>query len=430
MSVDLASPDGQRRLARNIKEIFLMKEIKPTHIDDRFLDTLLGIESSKMGFYGEVKQKIQELETANLGLRVKKTELQAVFDAISDAVVIYDRKGLVQHRNHVCPRMFPKETLLGMGCRELFHPDQEIGAVNCPVEKALRGESSQLSFTTPHDGGGRSHFYDVIATPIATPSEDTLGGNRALVFIRDVTDRRNRELQLLQADKMSSIGVLAAGVAHEINNPMTSVAGYAEALQRRFRDDPSLAGDLRLLDFPNYLDVIVREVYRCKGIIDSLLSFSRKSEGEFGRVNLNGIIGEILELVRHRGRDENINITENLSIPLPFIDGDASALRQVFLNLILNALQAIEDRGSVSIETREEGAQIIATITDTGIGIAPDILDQIWNPFFTTKVVGKGQGLGLAVTYDIIKKHRGEIDVHSSVGQGTAFIVRFPRCQE
>ncbi len=407
-----------------------MKEIKHTQIDEPFLDTLLGIESSKMGFYGEVKQKIQELEAANLGLRVKKTELQAVFDAISDGVVIYDSKGLVQHRNHVCPRMFPKETLLGKSCRALFHADQETGAINCPVEKALRGESSQLSFSTPHSNGGRNHFYDVIATPIATPSENALGGNRALVFIRDVTERRSRELQLLQAEKMSSIGVLAAGVAHEINNPMTSVAGYAEALQRRFREDKSLAGDLRLLDFPKYLDVIVREVYRCKGIIDSLLSFSRKSEGEFGKVDLNEIIGEVLELVRHKGREGKIDLSENLFIPLPLVDGDASALRQVFLNLILNALQSIEDLGSVRIETQVVGSQVVAKVVDTGVGIAPDILDQIWNPFFTTKVVGKGQGLGLAVTYDIIKKHHGEIDVHSTVGQGTEFIVSFPVCQE
>ena len=407
-----------------------MKEIKHTQIDEGFLDILLGIESSKMGFYGEVKQKIQELEAANLGLRVKKTELQAVFDAISDGVVIYDHKGLVQHRNHVCPKMFPKETLLGKSCQALFHADQGMTPAGCPVEKALCGESSQLSLTTSHNSGRRNRFYDVIATPIATPREDLAGGNRALVFIRDVTERRSSELQLLQAEKMSSIGVLAAGVAHEINNPMTSVAGYAEALQRRFREDQSLAGDLRLLDFPKYLDVIVREVYRCKGIIDSLLSFSRKSEGEFGKVDLNEIIGEVLELVRHKGREGKIELSEDLSIPLPFVDGDASALRQVFLNLILNALQAIEDMGSVRIETQAVGSQVVVKVVDTGVGIAPDILDQIWNPFFTTKVVGKGQGLGLAVTYDIIKKHHGEINVHSTVGQGTEFIVSFPVCQE
>ncbi len=270
----------------------------------------------------------------------------------------------------------------------------------------------------------------MIATPIATPSEDPDGGNRALVFIRDVTERRSRELQLLQAEKMSSIGVLAAGVAHEINNPMTSVAGYAEALQRRFREDPSLAGDQRLLDFPNYLEIIVREVYRCKGIIDSLQSFSRKSDGVFGRVDLNVIMGEVLELVRHQGRDKNITLRENLSVSLPLVQGDASALRQVFLNLILNALQAIDEAGTVIIETAVDGSWIVARVIDSGAGIAPEMLDQIWTPFFTTKTVGQGQGLGLAVTYDIVEKHQGTITVRSKVGEGTEFVVKLPKCQD
>lgn len=402
-----------------------MKEIKSTHVDDQFLDSLLGIETSKIGFYAEVKQKIQELEAANLSLRGKKTELQAVFDAIGDCVIIYDRAGRVQYRNHLAPRVFPQETVHGLTCRALFHPDRAEDHESCPVARAQRGESCQISFsTTKHSGKNR--YFDVIATPIAEPTE----GYRALVFIRDVTERRARELQLLQAEKMSSIGVLAAGVAHEINNPMTSVAGYAEALQRRFREAPELAEDLRLTDFPRYLEIIVREVYRCKGIIDSLLSFSRKSDGAFGKVDLNGIIGEVLELVRHQGRDKSIEIENNLLVPLPAVLGDASALRQVFLNLIMNGLQAIEGKGSVRIETALENGQVVAKVTDTGSGIAPDMLDQIWNPFFTTKVVGKGQGLGLAVTYDIIKKHDGLIEVQSQLGKGTEFTVKLSLYQD
>lgn len=402
-----------------------MKEIKSTHVDDTFLDTLLGIESSKIGFYAEVKQKIQELEAANLSLSTKKTELQAVFDAISDCVVIYDRSGRVQYRNHLAPQSFPEETLHGKGCRTLFHPDSAEDAGSCPVGRALRGESCQASFTIP-GFDGKNRYFDVTATPIADPA----GGNRALLFIRDVTERRVREMQLLQAEKMSSIGMLAAGVAHEINNPMTSVAGYAEALQRRLRDAPGLLDDPRMEDFPGYLEVIVREVYRCKAIIDSLLSFSRKSDGAFGAVDLNAVICEVLELVRHQGRDRNVRLEENLCLPLPAVHGDASSLRQVFLNLILNAVQAIEGQGAVTIETALEGPLVVARVWDTGSGIAPDLLDQIWTPFFTTKVVGKGQGLGLAVTYDIVRKHEGSIEVHSQVGKGTEFIVKLCACQE
>ncbi len=402
-----------------------MKKITPTHVEEDFLDSLLGIESSKIGFYGEVKQKIQELEAANLSLRTKKSELQAVFDAISDAVVIYDDKGLVQHRNHICPQFFPKETLIGKSCRALFHPDSAECPRACPVAKALQGKSFNYSFSNAQNSAGRNIYYDVIATPI----KDPVAGNRALVFIRDVTERRNRELQLLQADKMSSIGVLAAGVAHEINNPMTSVAGYAEALQRRFREDQTLAGDQRLQEFPKYLDIIVREVYRCKGIIDNLLSFSRKSEGTSGKVDLNQIIGEVLDLVRHQARDKSISLVEDFST-VPVIQGDASALRQVFLNLIMNALQAIEESGTVRLETSAGESGVTATVADTGSGIPPEVLDEIWTPFFTTKAVGKGQGLGLAVTYDIVERHQGRIDVQSEVGVGTEFIVTLPISQD
>jgi len=401
-----------------------MKQIKAKIVDEKSMDLLLGIESSKIGFYGEVKQKIKELESANLGLRTKKAELQAVFDSISDGVVIYDSSGSVQQRNHVVPRLFPTETLLGKSCRALFHPDRVADRESCPVGRALMGDSFHSVLSIARNGG-KNHFYDVTATPLEGPS----GERRALLFLRDVTERRSRELNLLQSEKMASIGLLAAGIAHEINNPMTSVAGYAEALQRRLRDVPELSEDPRMNDFPKYLEVIVREVYRCKLIIESLLSFSRKSDGLFGEVNINTIIKEVLELVRHQGRDKKIALEENFLSSLPDVLGDASALRQVFLNLVLNAIQAIDSEGMIVLETFIKDAYVYAKVTDNGTGIAPEVLEQIWNPFYTTKRVGKNQGLGLAITYDIVKKHEGTIMVNSKQGVGTEFIVRLPKCQ-
>jgi len=401
-----------------------MAEAKRTLVDESSLERLLGLESSKIGFYSEVKQKIQELEAANLGLRIKSGELLAVFNAISDCVVIYDHHGLVQHRNHITPALFPGETTVGQGCRSLFHPDRDLSPESCPVEQALCGSSSQMSYS--FNMGGENRYFDVTATPIEDPNEKT----RALVFIRDVTDKKLNELQLMQAEKMSSIGMLAAGVAHEINNPLTSVAGYSEALLRRLRDDRSLADDSRLKDFKKYLEVIIRESYRCKGIIDSLLSFSRKSEGAVGMVDLNSILTEVLELVRHKARNEKIEIREALQPDLPLVKGDSSGLRQVFLNLTVNALQAIEGPGLIDITTtdREEG-MVTATISDTGCGIQPSMLEQIWDPFFTTKEVGKGVGLGLAVSYNIIKRHGGEVSAESMPGKGSKFTVRLPLCQ-
>ncbi len=401
-----------------------MPDIKRTRIDGDSLERLLGLNSSKIGFYAEVKQKIQELESANLRLRIKKTELQAIFDAISDGVVIYDSNRFVQYRNHVCPRQFPSETLIGKSCSELFHPDLALPPAGCPVEQALKGESFQGCFTFTRDRQTPRHF-DVTATPIEDPS----GQIRALVFLRDVTEKRLQELQLLQAEKMSSIGVLAAGVAHEINNPLNSVAGYAEALLRRFRAEPDFVADPRLEVFENYLNVIIRESYRCKGVIDSLLSFSRKSEGMTGSVDINALLQEVLDLVNHKSRHQNIEIYLALQPDLGQIGGDAATLRQVFMNLIMNALQAIEGAGRIDISTTISDGHVIVKVRDNGGGIESTILDQIWNPFFTTKMVGQGVGLGLAVTYNIVKKHQGEIHVESRRGEGTLFTVRLPVCR-
>ncbi len=396
-----------------------------TLINEENLERILGLESSKIGFYAEVKQKIQELEAANIGLRSKSNELQAVFDSISDGVVIYDHHGLVQHRNHICPTLFPQESLSGRSCRELFHPEQEASP-HCPVERALLGERVETSMVIAKEGQ-MTRYVDATATPIEDPQGER---HRALVFFRDVTEKRLQELHLLQAEKMSSIGLLAAGVAHEINNPLTSVAGYAEALMRRFRDEPSLKADVRLDEFPKYLEVIIREAYRCKGIIDCLLSFSRKSDGSSGRVDINEALREVLELVRHKSRYDKIEIATNLQDDLPQVAFDPAGLRQVCMNLLINAHQAIKGPGVVEITTKRLDEKTVAIqIRDTGCGIPKDAIDQIWDPFFTTKEVGQGIGLGLAVTYNIVKRHGGEISVESQLNQGSRFTVRLPICQ-
>jgi signal transduction histidine kinase len=264
---------------------------------------------------------------------------------------------------------------------------------------------------------------DASATPIEGPSGHP---RRALVLLRDVTDRRHQELQLLQAEKMSSIGVLAAGVAHEINNPLTSVGGYAEALLRRRRDDPELRDDARLDVFWDYLAVIMREAHRCKGIIDGLLSLSRKSDGLMTTVELNPLADEVLDLLGFEARGINVEIVRRLSRDLRPVNGDPSGLRQVILNLAINAVQAIEGRGRVTVATRNVGDTVLLEVKDDGCGIAPEHLEQIWNPFFTTKPVGKGLGLGLSLSYNIVRKHRGEISVSTQPGRGTIFTVILP----
>ncbi|MBI5441452.1 MAG: PAS domain-containing protein [Deltaproteobacteria bacterium] len=391
-------------------------------IDEQHLEELLGLESSKIGFYAEVKQKIQELEAANLHLWVKQNELQAVFDAIGDGLLIFDAEGIVQYQNERCPELFSGENLLGRSCAELFHPGRRSAHSECPVEGALRGERGQLALST--GPAGRPRYLETTATPIEGPQGRP---PRARVFVRDVTEKRLQELHLVQVEKMSSIGVLAAGVAHEINNPLASVGLYAEALLRRM-EEPPLQGTPGLEVFGEYLGVIVREAHRCKDIIDTLLSFSRKSEGSVSTVALNELVREVVELVEHRARQEQVGIQQDLGEELPPVLGDPAGLRQVVLNLTINALQAVTVKGPgrVLLSTRREPERIVLRVSDTGCGIPPETLDQIWDPFYTTKPVGQGLGLGLSVTYNIVRKHGGEISVESEMGAGSTFTVRLP----
>ena len=291
------------------------------------------------------------------------------------------------------------------------------------MERALRGERVEASLVNVREGH-KTQYVDITATPI----KDALGEkNRALVFFRDISEKRLQEMHLIQTEKMSSIGVLATGIAHEINNPLTSVAGYAEGLLRRFRDEPALHQDPRLDVFTHYLEVIVRESYRCKGIIDNLLSFSRKSDGSAVEVDMNAILLEILELLRHQQGYRQAKVIMDLKEDLPHVLGDPSGLRQVCMNLLVNAHQAIKDGGLLELKSEvSTDAMVAISIRDTGCGIAQDAIDRIWDPFFTTKEVGKGVGLGLALTYNIVKRHGGEIQVESRLGDGSQFTVLLP----
>jgi PAS domain S-box-containing protein len=392
----------------------------------RWVYTIVEVSVNSAGkvvkLYGTT-QDITPRKEAEVALRNKTNEMQAIFDSIGDGITVYDHAGQIQHHNLISPQLFPLETLPGKSCRDIFHPETASLPYVCPVERALKGERVDISLALERDAEA-TRYLEITATPI----KDAMGEkNRALVFLRDVTEKRQQEMHLIQSEKMSSIGVLATGIAHEINNPLTSVAGFAEALQRRFREAPELKQDPRLDDFCHYLEVIVRESYRCKGIIDHLLSFGRKSDGMRVKVDLNSILIEILELRKYQPSDHQIQLFCRLLPELPQIYGDPSGLRQVFMNLLVNAYQAFDRPGLVEVSTQmADNDRVAVVIRDTGRGMAPLILERIWEPFFTTKEVGKGVGLGLALSYNTVKTHGGEIRLESRVGEGSKFTVLLP----
>jgi len=242
------------------------------------------------------------------------------------------------------------------------------------------------------------------------------------------TYERLQETQkrLSRSEKLAGIGTLASGVAHEINNPLASVAGCAEGLLNRMDSVDFKSKDDKEV-FPDYLKTIYDETYRCKAIISKLLDFSRRQVPVFGEVDMNVLVANVVKLVGRQKELEKLSIELNYSSKSVIIYGDVNQLQQVFLNMILNAIDATADGGRIKITTIgvDNYAQIV--FEDTGCGIAPDNLDKIFEPFFTTKSPGRGTGLGLSICYGIIEEHKGKIAVNSNgIGKGSSFTISLP----
>jgi signal transduction histidine kinase len=249
-------------------------------------------------------------------------------------------------------------------------------------------------------------------------------------YLREVTEQKRLEQRLIRADKLASLGILVAGVAHEINNPLGIIAGYSEALLDRAQDRGLRAVDA-FEDFPEYLETINKEIFRCKDTLKTLLEFARPSSGTFRAIDINGLIKEVILLVKHGARAHNHRIDLYLQREIPETLADPGAMRQVLLNIIMNSFFYMEKEGLIIIRTSLEknpidNDHILITISDNGKGIDKDVIDKIFDPFFSTKSVGEGTGLGLSICHRIVSEHDGTIDVESKAGTGTTFTIRIP----
>jgi PAS domain S-box-containing protein len=238
-----------------------------------------------------------------------------------------------------------------------------------------------------------------------------------LIIFDDVTDRAELERRLMQADKLSSIGLLAAGVAHEVNTPLAVISTYAQMLAKQISGDEQKAP---------LLEKIAKQTFRASEIVNSLLNFSRTSPTEFVGVDLNKVVRETLALMEHQMTKSGVTATLILDETLPRIKGNPGKLQQVFLNLFLNARDAMERGGVLALKTWAHDGRVLVTVADSGAGIARENLEKIFDPFFTTKGAKKGTGLGLSVSYGIVREHGGNIEVSSEIGAGTRFELSFP----
>ncbi len=242
---------------------------------------------------------------------------------------------------------------------------------------------------------------------------------------KDMTRIKTITEQLINQEKMASIGQIAAGVAHEINTPLGIILGYTQLMMDDFKQDSEMADNLK---------VVERQTTACRRIVADLLKFSRQSESEKSRIDINRIIEEVLSVTEHTLNLHQISVIRLFDVNLPAIFGDAEKLHQVFINLFNNAQHAMQDGGKIIIQTGKTVQDVLVSVEDTGTGIADSIKNKVFDPFFTTKGVGKGTGLGLSVTYGIVQEHGGTIQVESPridptthlPSPGTAFHLRFP----
>ena len=364
-----------------------------------------------------IKRYIEQLAASRAVLAKSETKYRRIFEDSMDLIFVADRDGRLVDINPAGVRMLgydsgkqitARHSLVSMvghpeQAKDLIKEIQNTGFVKnreCTL-RTRHGEELAvlLSMTTRSDGAGNVVEYEGI--------------------VKDITQHKLMHRQLLQADRLASLGQLAAGVAHEINNPLGLILGYAQLLLREGEDGDGIKEDLQTIE---------RQTRNCKKIVEDLLNFARKSGTYMTEVKINAALEAVIDVVRNQLELDNILIRTHYDEALPEIAGDTEKLKQVFMNMLINARQAIGKNGEIVITTGIDpgGQSVIISFQDSGPGIAPDIMDKIFDPFFTTKPTGQGTGLGLSVSYGIIEDHQGDIKVTSVVGEGTEFRIRLP----
>jgi len=385
-------------------------------VDLELLVTLagyVGIAIENTSLYRSLQRKVEEYE------RLKEFS-ENIVESINVGILAVDLENRVESWNSQIEQLtgIHREHAVGKRLSELFPADL--------VEQfeRVRGETGihniyKFVLKPQHvhgNGGGRRReaILNLAVAPLVSKDQQQIG---RLIIFDDVTDRAELEQRLVQADKLSSIGLLAAGVAHEVNTPLAVISTYAQMLAKQ------VAGDSQK---SMILDKIARQTFRASEIVNSLLNFSRTSTTSFGDVNLNRVIQETLSLLEHQFQKSSIQVKTGLDAELPSVHGNSGKLQQVFLNLFLNARDAMTGGGTLEVRTWREESSVKVEVADTGPGIAPEHLHRIYDPFFTTKAARKGTGLGLSVTYGIIQEHGGAIEVSNRHGGGARFRLDLP----
>jgi two-component system, NtrC family, sensor kinase len=406
----------------------------------------VGIAIENATLYRSLQRKVEEYE------RLKEFS-ENIVESINVGILAADLDDRVESWNTQLEQLsgIPRNMAVGRRLGDLFPSDLaeqfehvrgetgihhiykfKVAQASWPVAQASWLAHASAGAAAPTNGNGHSNGHSPSQSsshPPSPPRETTLNLAIAplvskdqeqigrLIIFDDVTDRAELEQRLVQADKLSSIGLLAAGVAHEVNTPLAVISTYAQMLAKQVAEDSAKS---------QILDKIAKQTFRASEIVNSLLNFSRTSTTSFGPVNLNKAIQETLSLLDHQLQKAGIVIRTDFDPDAPVIQGNAGKLQQVFLNLFINARDAMPSGGRLVVRTWREGTRAQVEVADSGSGIAPEHMHRIYDPFFTTKAARKGTGLGLSVSYGIIQEHDGSIEVSNGPGGGARFHIVFP----
>jgi len=396
----------------------------PFNSEDLTLLTAVAAQVATAIENGRLYRQLQ-LKAEELG-RLREFN-ENILESLDDGMAVFDGDERIVRWNSALERCYgtTRDEAIGKTLSEVF---------DAPFVEALRAACDEnpmgtmlfrVPLTARHappadsDGEPARLLVNVTAVPLQHAGDQSPAVDGTILLVEDVTERIRLEEQLQISEKMASIGVLAAGVAHEVNTPLTGISSYTQMLlEGADPNDPKTT----------LLEKIERQTFRAAKIVNGLLTLSRPGTpgGERTTVDLNVVINDVCSLLEHQFTTGRIKVRRELSPSPVMVSGIEHRLQQVFLNLFLNARDAMPSGGWLSVNTRVDEGEIVAEVADTGSGIPPEQLARIYDPFFTTKAIGRGTGLGLSITYGIVREHDGSLRCDSIVGQGTRFTLAFP----
>jgi len=356
----------------------------------------------------------RSLDLSSKELMEASSEMRAILQAWPDIIFRVAEDGVITNfsASNISDVCAPFGGLVGKRFDAVPSPELRLRFRNAMDKAKASGQMVTVEYNLPMGQEGKIFEARFLS----------ISNEKLLVIVQNITGRKRLENVIHQSEKLSAVGQLAGGVAHEINNPLAVILGFSQALLHNLKEDDPLANPLRHIE---------RETLRCKTLVSDLLTISRTSNtDQHYPLNINDAINESFSLINAQGRVRNVEIKADLSPDVPLILGNKNRIQQVVINLCNNGIDAMSHGGKLEVRTArvqfDARSGVLLEVMDTGAGIPPEIQKKIFEPFFTTKDVGKGTGLGLSLVFEIVQKHGGTIDLESAKGKGTTFRITFP----